>query len=221
VSAGTYYLAVDGVGKSGAYSDYGSLGFYSIEGTIPGTSASQKIGEVGNIPYLYHAWKTIELSQSYANPVVVAGPATSNGRDVVTVRIRNVTSNSFQIRIDEWDYRDDRHSPERVDYMVVEAGTHQLTDGTVLRASRLNSQNQDWASRSFQGAFNNSAQVPVVVASVVTVREDSAVTTRIKDVTKTGFMLRLQEEQAADQVHAAEEVNFIAIERGNANFFRE
>jgi len=211
----TLAIAIDGVGKSGAYSDYGSLGFYSIEGTIPGTSASQKIGEVGNIPDLYHAWKTVQLSQSYVNPVVVAGPATTNGADVVTVRIRNVTSNSFQIRIDEWDYRDGRHSFERVDYMVVEAGTHQLTDGTVLHASKINSQNLSWAQRSFDGAFVDSAETPVVVASVTTTREDTALTTRIKNVTNTGFLLRAQEEQAADQVHGGEEVSFIAIERGS------
>ena len=34
LSAGTYYLTVDGVGKANAYSDYGSLGFYTISGTI-------------------------------------------------------------------------------------------------------------------------------------------------------------------------------------------
>jgi hypothetical protein len=213
--AGTYYLAVDGVGKSGVYSDYGSLGFYSIEGTIPGTSASQKIGEVGNIPSLNHLWKTIQLSQFYQNPVVVAGPATTSGVDPVTVQIRNVTSSSFQIRINEWDYRDGRHNPERVDYMVVEAGTHQLTDGTVLHASKINSQNQAWTQRTFGNAFSNSAEAPVVVASVTTVREDSAVTTRIRSVKNSGFQLKLQEEQAADQVHAGEEVSFIAIERGN------
>ena len=34
LDAGTYYLSVDGVGRDGRYSDYGSLGFYTIEGTI-------------------------------------------------------------------------------------------------------------------------------------------------------------------------------------------
>jgi hypothetical protein len=40
LTPGTYYLSVDGIGLNGldndfGYSDYGSLGFYSIEGTIP------------------------------------------------------------------------------------------------------------------------------------------------------------------------------------------
>ncbi len=214
LASGTYYLAIDGVGKSGAYSDYGSLGFYSIEGKIPDQIAGQKIGEVGNIPQLAHLWKTVRLSQSYMNPVVVAGPATINGADPVTVRIRNVTANSFQIRLNEWDYRDDRHSFERVDWMVVESGTHVLTDGTTLRASKINSQNQNWTLRTFNGAFDGSAEAPIIFTSVTTVRDAAAVTTRVRNVTNSGFRLRIQEEQAADQTHAGEEVSWIAIERG-------
>lgn len=214
LAAGTYYLAIDGVGKPNFYSDYGSLGFYSIEGTVPVQVAGNKIGEVGNIPNLYHVWKTVRLSQTYQNPIVVAGPSTTNRAEPVTVRIRNITSNSFQIRIDEWEYSDGLHSFERVDYMVVESGTHRLTDGTVLRASKIDSQNHTWAQRTFFGAFENSAQPPTIFASVTTTRENTAVTTRINNVTKTGFQLRIQEEQAADQVHVGEEVNWIAIEKG-------
>ncbi|NDH07033.1 hypothetical protein EBX93_14130, partial [bacterium] len=39
LSAGTYYISIDGVGEGNVlgtgYSDYGSLGFYSITGTVP------------------------------------------------------------------------------------------------------------------------------------------------------------------------------------------
>ena len=217
--AGTYFLAVEGVGKPGVYSDYGSLGFYSIEGSIPGTSAanSGKIGEVGNIPDLNHRWKTIQLSQSYQNPVVVAGPATRLGGDPLTVRIRNVTSNSFQIQLDEWDYRDGLHGIERVDYFVIEAGTHELPDGTIIQADTIDSQTQRWTQNSFGDAFAGSADAPVVIASVASTNEESAVTTRLNHVSNTGFSLKLQEEQGSDYVHAAEQVNWIAIQQGSAS----
>ncbi len=35
--AGTYYLAIDGVGREGRYSDYGSLGFYTVDATYAQT----------------------------------------------------------------------------------------------------------------------------------------------------------------------------------------
>jgi len=218
--AGTYYLAIDGVGKAGAYSDYGSLGFYSIEGSIPEANfaaAPQKIGEVGNIPNLNDRVQTIQLSQSYENPVVVAGPATTRGGDPVTVRISNVTANSFDIQLDEWDYRDGRHGIERVDYFVVEAGTHELSDGTILQASKIEGQTHRFTENSFNGAFAGSAEAPVVIASVATINEDSAVTTRLNNVTNEGFDLKLQEEQASDYVHAGETVNWIAIEQGSGS----
>ncbi len=41
LAAGTYFLSIDGVGKPGVYSDYGSLGFYSIDATIVPTSGGQ------------------------------------------------------------------------------------------------------------------------------------------------------------------------------------
>lgn len=34
VGGGTYFISVDGVGKSGVYTDYGSLGFYEISGVV-------------------------------------------------------------------------------------------------------------------------------------------------------------------------------------------
>ncbi len=39
LDAGTYYLSIDGVGRPDRYSDYGSLGFYSIDATVATISA--------------------------------------------------------------------------------------------------------------------------------------------------------------------------------------
>ena len=46
--AGTYYALVDGVGKPGVYSDYGSLGQYTIYVTTPGTEPLVNLG--GSVP---------------------------------------------------------------------------------------------------------------------------------------------------------------------------
>ncbi len=48
VAAGAYYLRVSGVGKgdpnNGGYSDYGSLGFYSVSATIVGSGQTDTTG---------------------------------------------------------------------------------------------------------------------------------------------------------------------------------
>lgn len=41
---GTYFLTIEGVGRSGAYSDYGSLGAYSIKTRTPSVSSIAAIG---------------------------------------------------------------------------------------------------------------------------------------------------------------------------------
>ncbi len=38
LAAGTYYISIDGTGREGRYSDYGSLGFYTIDATIVETT---------------------------------------------------------------------------------------------------------------------------------------------------------------------------------------
>ena len=53
------------------------------------------------------------------------------------VRIRNVNKNGFEIRFQEWDYLDGIHSPETVEYIVVERGDYILRDGTLLEANTV------------------------------------------------------------------------------------
>lgn len=57
LTAGTYTILVDGVGKSGSYSDYGSLGQYSVSASLPGISPFTDLGGgvaagTGNTPIL-------------------------------------------------------------------------------------------------------------------------------------------------------------------------
>jgi hypothetical protein len=217
LTAGTYYVTVEGVGKNGVYSDYGSLGFYTIEGSVAENIPITPLGETGRISNLYDAWKVVPFSRTYVNPVVVAGPASTNGGDPVTVRIRGVGRNSFQIRLDEWEYLDGNHGFESVDYMVVEAGTHRLSDGTIVVAGNTNGQTHAWKSYSFGDAFSTSNYEPVVLTQTTTINGNVAVANRLKDVTKAGFKLRLQEEQLAHQAHHAERVSWIAIEQGIGN----
>lgn len=54
LTAGRYYVSVDGIGKGNplavadGYTDYGSLGFYSITGAIAGMNLSPVVGGIGS-----------------------------------------------------------------------------------------------------------------------------------------------------------------------------
>jgi hypothetical protein len=51
---------------------------------------------------LTHSWKTVNLGSTLgATPAVIATVASANGADDVTTRIRNVSTSSFQVRLQE------------------------------------------------------------------------------------------------------------------------
>ncbi len=52
---------------------------------------------MGQITDLDHNLKTITLANTYTNPVVVMGVLSFNGGDPSTVRVKDVTSNSFAV----------------------------------------------------------------------------------------------------------------------------
>lgn len=218
LDAGTYYLSVEGTSGSNTPSDYGSLGFYTINGQITEANPVEAIGESGNVT-VNHVWKTVNLDRSYANPVVIMGPASRTGGDPVTVRVDNVTANSFDVVIDEWDYRDGRHTAETISYLVVEAGTHTLADGTILHAANDPAVDHRWNNIDFEpGMFERT---PLVFTQTTSYVDQAAVATRARNIDTNGFQVRLQEEQGADRVHANESVSWIAIEAAGVGTFND
>ncbi|MEQ1906260.1 MAG: zinc-dependent metalloprotease family protein, partial [Pirellulaceae bacterium] len=210
LTQGNYYLRIDGVGHANnENNDYGSTGFYSISGTIvKPIRGPQVIGESDTIS-VSGSWKTVNFSKRYLDPIVVAGPPSQNGLDPVTVRIRNITRDSFQIKIDEWDYQDKIHGPETVSFMVFEAGVYNLEDGTRIEARKSVSTHR-WTNVAFQREDDDPgfAETPVVFAQIGTTRELSAATTRLSSVSKNGFRVRVQEEQGSDFIHKAESMHY-------------
>ena len=88
--------------------------------TVPASTASKP-------------WRTVSLDRTYSNPVVIVSPISSNDSDPAVVRVRNITANSFQYRIDEWAYQDGAHGSEQIGFMVVEAGSYDLPGGGKAR----------------------------------------------------------------------------------------
>ncbi len=176
--------------------------------TIIDDESQTQVGETGKLTAVTDQWQTVTLNLTYVNPVVIAGPSSHVGLDRVVVRVRNVTSNSFEIRVDEWDYQDEGHAAlERVHYMVIEAGTHRLPDGTVITAGNR-AVNSQWTTVESGNAGG------IVLTTVVTDLDTSTVTTRVRNVGAT-FQVRLQEEEAADGVHNHETVSWVQFGVGS------
>ena len=155
-------------------------------------------------------WQPVVFATTFVNPSLVAKAGTMNDAEPSTIRIRNLTSTGFEIRIQEWDYLDDVHPAETVNFMAMEQGQHQMADNVQAIAgcsdvAGLNSYHQVYFS-------NPLPTKPVVLASTVTNNDQDAVTLRIKNITADGFTMALQEQEYNDGTHATETTCFIAIE---------
>jgi PKD repeat protein len=207
-SAGTYTVALTVTGPGG--SNTRTLGDYITAtddgSTTPSTAPKLEVGEIG----IDNHWYRVPFSQSFVEPVVIAKPLSSNGPDPALVRIRNVDATGFDIRVQEWEYRDGFHALEAVGYLVMERGSYVLEDGSRLEAGRFESN----STSSFQTVkFGQAFQAnPVVLSSVSSFNGSQAVTTRLRNITTTSMQFRMQEEEANDQSHATEVISYLAWE---------
>jgi hypothetical protein len=64
-------------------------------------------------------WVTVNLARPYSKPVVLFG-GLGQGGDPATIRVRNVGAQSFEARIQEWDYLDGVHAATAASFLVLE-----------------------------------------------------------------------------------------------------
>ena len=159
------------------------------------------------------AWTTIDLADSYADPVVVVGPATSMGPQPGAVRVRNVTSGSFEVRFQEWPYLDGWHPAELMHYMVVERGVWDIGGGRLLIAHTFRTGNTNPASPTQVPLPAGLSAPPVLVASQQTADGADLVTERLSSIGASGFSVFIQEQEAGG-AHCYEEVGFVAVGPG-------
>ncbi|MBK8564657.1 MAG: choice-of-anchor A family protein [Saprospiraceae bacterium] len=97
-----------------------TVGYMAIEpGQLMVDQDGTVIGEAGKVS-VSPAWATINLSKTYTKPVVIIGGVTNTEGQPITLRVRNVTSKKFEVRLQEWSYLDGVHTPEAISWMVVE-----------------------------------------------------------------------------------------------------
>ena len=161
-------------------------------------------------------WFAVTFDQSLIDPVVSMSPITMNGAQGAMPRVRNITSDGFEFQLDEWDYLDGLHFPEDFWWVAVERGVHVTADGGIIEAGRAQVDSTD-TQVGLTGEF--TAGELIVLGQTTSVNDATAVVDRISDVTETGFTVRLQEEEAADGIHVAEDLDYIAFSTGSFETF--
>ncbi|MEM8962028.1 MAG: matrixin family metalloprotease [Acidobacteriota bacterium] len=143
------------------------------------------------------------------NARVVMGPATYGDDAPGVIRLGNVSNTSFDNRFQEWDYQNGTHDNETASWIALPDGVSNL-GGLEAEAGDV-TVDHNWTRVDFSHTFSTK---PVVIPTVTTTNGDSAVVARIKNLSKTGFDIRLLEEEANNGTHDDEVVHWIAIEKG-------
>ncbi|NBC47640.1 MAG: PKD domain-containing protein [Gammaproteobacteria bacterium] len=159
-------------------------------------------------------WQRVEFEHAFTDPVVVATSVSGNGAEPTTVRIQGVDPTGFWVRLQDWGYSNGLYTtepgPEVLGYLVVERGSHQLPNGAWLEADEFPIfQGEAWHPGRFLAPF---ATIPVVLTTVVTYNDTSAVTPRLRRVNTTDFELMLQGAESNGVPHGREMVAYVASE---------
>ena len=153
-------------------------------------------------------WARVEITSSFQNPVVIAGPPNSADSAPCVIRLRNISPTGFDIKLTEWDYLDDSHSNETISYIIMEKGHFTLPDGTQVEAGTFEG-STSFKQISFTNAFTLN---PVIVSSIATNYETDTISGRIRNISKTAFEYYYREQEQNSNIHATETVNYVAWE---------
>jgi len=154
---------------------------------------------------LNHNWQKVELDQSFSNPVVFLSPISHQGGHPAHFRLRNVQNNSFEVKVEEWQYLDGSHVNESLNYLVLEKGVHDLGNGSNLEVGTLET-DHNFKETAFETNFN---QEPVVITQAQTYRGGQAIVTRAKTY-QDRLELKVQEEEALGE-HWVETIGYLAL----------
>jgi PKD repeat protein len=178
---------------------------------IIGTGASAEVNfELQEIE-IDHNWTRFDFTQPFVEPVVVAGPPSFNGSQPATVRVRNIDATGCDIRIQEWDYLDGKHVPEKLTLLVMERGAYTTSDGSKIEAGTFT------GTTSFQeiALLQTYTHTPVILSQIITENETDAVTCRLHNTNTSSFWYKMQEQELTPTHHVNETIGYIAWESGS------
>jgi len=172
----------------------------------PTTEVKMETGEI----MVGSDWVRVPLTTSFSSPIVIAGPPSFNNSEPCVVRLRNVNSTGFDIRLAEWNYQDGMHPQESVSYLVMEKGRQTLPNGSSVEAGSY-AGTTSFKTVPFSKPFTKA---PVVLTTIASANEADTISGRIKSVTTSSFAYYFREQELNKNTHVNETVNYIAWEPG-------
>jgi len=201
----TYRVKTIGFDNSSAYSN--EVRLYRVDG---GDTL-----QAGNFVVQDTQWQTSYFTSMVSEqlPIVLLGPVSYNNAQIpMTSRVKNIMNNQLQFHVETWNYLNNPAftQKEEIALLLLQQGTLQL--GKLKAESNIISGvTSEWKAVQFNQSFSEK---PVVFSTQVTSNTNIPTTTRIRNVSKTGFEICLQKEEKNSASLFGDKVSFLAIEPG-------
>ncbi len=189
------------------------------------------IGEYNTVTLTNENYSTVNLNNYYNDLIVVASPRYSGSSELArSVRIKNKTHTSFQIKVDAYDGV--LSTTTTVDWIAMDAGSWTIEDGSTgikiiagtknVSALGGNYGGANWGSSevvSFSPTFNGT---PIVLHSVSSDNDTSWVTSHVDngssysgDPSSSQMGLILNYSKTPNNNHSPEYIDYIAADQGS------
>ncbi|MCC1497644.1 H-type lectin domain-containing protein [Alcanivorax sp. 1008] len=181
------------------------------------------------------SFTTINFRQPFAAPPVVIAMPTKSSADPFSVRIRNVTSTSFEAAVVFPDGTTSATPSMDLHYLAVPPGTHTLGSSTLevgtLSTSAFQSKfgGASWSSITFTSGFS---QPPALLTTIQTMNNEPAadlstasvpwMTVAARNLATTGAQLALERaEVTSGTISVAETIGYVAITNNTNTVFND
>ena len=162
-------------------------------------------------------WHTVDYGKQFINLPIFFGTMQSyDGSDTSSIRYENKTYSEIQVKVEEEQSADDEttHTSETVGFFLFSQSTDNESVNQVpapqIELGELEIDN-NWVRVEFSSQFIN----PVVVVGPPSTNGTAPCVTRLKNITSTGFDIRIQEWNYLDGNHTKETVSYLVMEQGS------
>ena len=151
----------------------------------------------------------IQFQDAVANPVIITSAPTMNDAQPGTIGVEQVNNEGFEIRFREWEYLDQTHGEEDVEWLALAQGVYSIADGSIWEVATFGAtDNNNFVTKSFAYDF----PAPPIVFATLQTANGPPVAVRVRNVTADGFECALFEEEAQLATpHPTEIVGYLAV----------
>ena len=154
-------------------------------------------------------WQSVGSSLDDAPPLVFTGVATDSAGGAGFAAVRNVTTDGFEIQLQEINSATADVSVEGVSYLVLQPGTYVMPDGSQWEVGSFDiSADATWRSRPFMNPFTDR---PYLILSLQTENNPEVPLLRARSVDANGFEVALFEQVSGSSAGQNEKAAYLAI----------